>query len=159
MGSSTTVKVGRAAGSTFVPVATATPAATGLYQTSVRPTANADWTATGGGAQAVTTRVEVMPKVTLALSHLVAGTRLSETFSGAVAPAHAGKKVLVQKAVGSSWVNVASGRLDSRSRYRITWHLPYKTASYKLRTVIPTHPDHAQGTSTTATLRVVIKKG
>ena len=155
----TPVRVGRVTGSTFVPVVTATSGATGLYQTSVKPTANADWTATGGGAQAATTRVQVMPKVTLALSHLVAGTRLSETFSGAVAPAHAGKRVLVQKKVGSSWVKVASGRLDSRSRYHVTWYLPYKTATYTLRTIIPAHSDHLQGTSTTATLRVVIRKG
>ncbi len=76
-----------------------------------------------------------------------------------MAPNHRGKKVLVQKAVGRLWKTVASGRLDSRSRYRITWYLPYRTATYKLRTVIPAHADHAQGTSARATLRVVVRKG
>jgi hypothetical protein len=54
---------------------------------------------------------------------------------------------------------VASGKLDSRSRFHITWYLPYKTATYKLRAIIPAHSDHAQGTSSTGTLKVAIRKG
>jgi hypothetical protein len=154
-----TVKVGTLAGSTFKPAGSATPGATGLYQASVKPSANASWTATAGGAPAAATRVEVMPKVTMTLSHLTAGTRLSEVFGGAVAPAHAGRKVLVQKQAGSAWQTVARGKLDRRSRYRIVWYLPYKTATYKLRTVLPAHADHALGASPTATLRVKIRKG
>ena len=65
----------------------------------------------------------------------------------------------MQKAVGTKWRTVASGRLDSRSRYRILWAVPYKTATYKLRTILPAHADHTQGTSTTAKLKVVIRKG
>ena len=67
--------------------------------------------------------------------------------------------MVIQKAVGSGWRTVASGRLDSRSRYRVIWALPYKTATYKLRAVVPAHADHAEGASQTATLRVVIRKG
>lgn len=100
-----------------------------------------------------------MPRVTLALSHLKAGTRLRETFSGSVTPNHRGQRVLIQKAVGAGWRTVASGRLSSRSRYQVTWALPYKTATYKLRAVVPAHSDHAEGASPNATLRVVIRKG
>ena len=103
--------------------------------------------------------IRVMPRVTLALSHLKAGTVLTEIFTGGVAPAHDGQRVLIQKAVGSGWRTVASGRLDGSSRYRISWRLPYRTATYKLRAVIPAHADHAQGTSVTGTLKVVVREG
>ena len=67
--------------------------------------------------------------------------------------------MLIQKAVGSGWRTVASGRLDSRSRYRVVWAVPFKTASYKLRVILPAHADHAEGDSPTASLKVVIRKG
>jgi hypothetical protein len=131
----------------------------GYYGVTLKPKASATWTAstTQGPSQGI--RIEVAPRVTMTLSHLKASTRLSEIISGSVSPNHKGKKVLVQKAVGKSWKTVASGRLDSRSRYKVTWYLPYKTATYKLRVVLPAHGDHAQGTSPTGTLRVKIRRG
>jgi hypothetical protein len=140
--------------------ATDTTDAHGYYEVSLKPKANAVWTAVASGAAREEQRIRVMPKVTLSLSHLKpAGTRLVEVFSGSVAPRHKGTRMLVQKAVGSKWRTVASGRLDSRSRYRISWRLPYRTATYKIRVVIPAHADHAEGASSPATLRVVVKKG
>ena len=134
-------------------------AADGYYSVTLAPKASATWTASTAKGQSQSVRIEVQPKVTMTLSHLKASTRLSEILSGSVTPNHAGKKVLAQKAVGKSWKTVASGKLDSRSRYRITWYLPYKTATYKLRVVLPAHADHAQGTSPTGTLRVKIRRG
>jgi len=132
----------------------------GFYSTTLRPGSNASWDATAAGASSAQIVIRVVPRVALALSHpKPRGTRLKEIFSGSVKPAHAGKRVRVQKAVGSGWRTVASGRLDSRSRYRVVWTLPYRTAKYKLRTVLPAHADHALGASPTATLRVVIRKG
>jgi hypothetical protein len=157
--SSSQVLIGGVKAGAFTQETTATADGTGYYQAALRPTANATWTARAGGVQAGAVEIKVMPRVTLALSHLKAGTRLTETFSGSISPRHAGSRVLVQKAVGSGWRTVASGRLNSSSRYRVTWVLPYKTATYKLRVAILAHADHAEGVSQTATLRVVIRKG
>jgi hypothetical protein len=134
-------------------------AADGYYHATIAPKANATWTAASGGATSADELIRVKPKVTLSLSHIKAGTRLTEIFSGTVTPRHAGRRVRIQKAVGSGWRTVASGRLDSRSRFRITWVLPYRTATYKLRATLPAHTDHAEGTSPTGTLRVVVRKG
>ena len=153
------VQVRRVTGATTAAGATDATDAQGYYQTSLQPRSNATWRAVAGGAAGEEALIRVMPRVTLALSHLKAGTQLTEIFSGGVAPAHAGRRVLIQKAVGSGWRSVASGRLDGSSRYHISWRLPYRTATYKLRAMFPAHADHAQGTSITATLKVVIKKG
>ncbi len=153
------VQVRRVTGAATAAGATDTTDAQGYYQTSLQPRSNATWRAVADGAAGEEALIRVMPRVTLALSHLQAGTVLTETFAGAVTPAHDGQRVLIKKAVGSGWRTVASGRLDSRSRYRISWRLPYRTATYKLRAVFPKDADHAEGTSTTATLRVVVKKG
>jgi hypothetical protein len=139
--------------------ATLTTQADGFYDTLIAPKTNATWSATAAGASAGEIVIGVMPKLTLALSHATSSTRLTEILSGTVKPNHAGATVRIQKAVGSGWRTVASGRIDSRSRYRVTWSLPKKTASYKLRAMLPAHADHAEGASPTANLRVVIRKG
>ena len=63
----------------------------------------------------------------------------------------------MQKAVGTAWKTMARGRLDAKSRYRIVWNVPYKTATYMMRAVLPAHADHPQGTSIKAKLKVVIR--
>ena len=132
----------------------------GYYHGSIVPKANATWTATAAGVTSDGVVIRVQPRVTLALSHgKPQGTRLREIFSGAVVPSHAGAKVLIQKAVGAAWRTVASGKLDGSSHYRVAWAVPFKTASYKLRAMLPAHADHAEGDSSTANLKVVIKKG
>jgi len=155
----TVVNIGTIGGDKLGVKTTAQTRADGFYSKTVKPATNAVWSAAAGGTAADNVAIQVAPKVSLALSHLKAGTRLSEIFSGSVSPNHKGKRVLVQKAVGKSWKTVASGKLDSRSRYRVTWYLPYKTATYKLRVILPEHGDHAQGTSPTGTLRVKIRRG
>jgi hypothetical protein len=149
------VKVGTIKAGVLTPAATVQTGASGLYSATVKPVANATWSATGvaAGDQVL---VQVAPRVDLKLSHIKSGKRLTETFTGKVAPRHAGTRVLVQRAVGGVWKTVARGRLDSRSRYRITWRLPYKTAKYKLRTMLPAHADHVEGVSLTAVLKVKI---
>ncbi len=152
------VTIGMVTGGSITRVTQATTDASGFYSKSIKPTANATWTATGV-APGDRVAIKVAPKVTLALSHTTSGTRLTEIFSGSVAPRHAGSRVVIQKAVSAGWRTVASGRLNGSSRYRVTWTLPYRTATYKLRAAIPAHADHAEGASSTATLRVVVKKG
>jgi hypothetical protein len=153
-----TVRVGTLDGDRFSSRVVTTTRADGFYSATVKPAANARWTARGD-VFADLAAVQVAPRVTMSMSHLRASTRLGETFSGSVSPDHGGKKVQVQKAAGRSWKTVATGRLDSRSRYRVTWYVPYRTATYKLRTIVPAHADHAQGASPSGTLKVVVKKG
>jgi hypothetical protein len=154
------VQVGQTSGDSFTPVASAKTDASGFYRAAVTPTSNGTWTAVCGDVRGNEVAIEVAPRVTLALSHVQAAARLTEIFSGVVAPKHAGMRVLIQKAVrGGMWQMVASGRLDSRSRYRVTWNVPYKTARYRLRAILPAHPDHAQGTSMKAVLKVVVRQG
>jgi hypothetical protein len=130
----------------------------GYYSATLTPKANAVWTASSGAGVSDGVRIEVRPTVTMTMSHPKASTRLSEIFSGAVSPSHKGRSVVVQRSLGGDrWKKIASGRLDSRSRYRITWFVPRKTATYKLRVILPAHADHAQGTSRTGSLRVVVK--
>lgn len=138
---------------------TATTDDQGFYRTLVVPRFSASWGATAAGAASSPTVIRVMPKVTLALSHVMSGRRLTEIFRGTVRPAHAGRRMLVQRSTASGWRTVASGRLNRRSRYSIRWRLPYRTATYKLRAVLPAHGDHAAGASPTATVRVRIGKG
>jgi len=139
--------------------ATAKTGGDGYYHASITPKANATWTASTAGATSESIVIRVKPRVSLTLSHpKPQGTRLTEVFSGAVVPAHAGAKVLIQKAIGAAWRTVASGRLNGNSHFRVVWSVPFKTASYKLRAMLPAHADHAEGDSSTANLKVVIRK-
>ena len=128
----------------------------GLYRTTVSPRFNASWHAEAAGVSSPPVVIQVRPRVTLALSHTQSGARLTEVFSGAVAPRHAGRRVVVQRYTASGWRAVASGRLDRRSHYRIRWLMPYRSAVYRLRVLLPAHGDHADGMSQTAFVRVSV---
>lgn len=126
----------------------------GLYQTTVSPRFNASWHAEAAGVSSPPVVIRVRPRVTLTLSHTQSGVRLTEVFSGAVVPAHAGMRVFVQRYTADGWRAVASGRLDRRSHYRIRWLMPYRSAVHRLRVLLPAHRDHADGVSPTAFVRV-----
>jgi hypothetical protein len=128
----------------------------GLYETTVSPGFNALWHAEAAGVSSPPVVIRVRPRVTLKLSHTQSDGRLIEVFDGAVAPAHAGRRVFVQRSTADGWRAVASGRLDRRSRYHIRWRMPYRSAVHKLRVLIPAHDDHAYGVSPTAFVRVRI---
>ena len=133
--------------------------AQGRYQATITPRANASWAASAGEVQSDAVLIQVAPRVTLALSHSRSTSRLIEYFRGSVSPDHAGAAMVVQRSTASGWRKVASGRLDAGSRYRISWVLPQRSATYRLRVVLPAHADHAHGTSQPATLRVVVTQG
>ena len=156
-----TILIRRVTAAGTVAAASTTATAGGYFTSTIKPTANGTYVARAGGTESAGVAVKVATRVRLdALSHLKPqGTRLIEILTGAVTPRHSGQRVVIQKAVGSRWRAVTSGRIDSRSRFRVVWALPYKTATYKLRAVVPAHADHAEGASAAATLRVVIKKG
>jgi len=152
-----TVRVGQTAGGVFTEVVTVTTQTDGTYEAWAKPTVNATWTAFWGDVGGNEVAITVAPRVKLALSHLRSDKKLTEVFSGGVGPSHAGASVLVQKAVGAAWKTIARGRLDAGSHYRIVWTVPFKTATYTLRAILPAHADNAQGTSMKAKLRVVIQ--
>ncbi|MEI6451209.1 MAG: hypothetical protein WCP98_14880 [Actinomycetes bacterium] len=144
---------------------TATTDGHGFYEATIAPAATATWTATAGGpaGESIVSEsfpsLEVAPEVSLALADIKVGAGYVEIFSGAVKPAHAGSRVLVQRQSGGSWRTLASGSLDGRSRYRVSWPLPLRSATYLFRTLLPAHADHAAGVSRSARLRVVLNAG
>lgn len=131
----------------------------GFYDLAVTPAANASWEAaapdvSGGPATSGRVVIQVAPAITLALAHTGPGAHPVEVFTGAVKPAHAGARVLLQRRADGVWRTLKTARLDDASRFRILWALPTRTATYTLRVVLPTHDDHARGVSPTAVLRV-----
>jgi len=145
--------------------ATATTDGEGFYEATIAPAATAAWTAAaaGPGGEAIVSEaspsLEVAPEVSIALADIKVGAGYVEIFSGAVKPAHAGSRVLVQRQSGRSWRTLTSGSLDGRSRYRVSWPLPLRSATYLFRTLLPAHADHAAGVSRTARLQVVVNAG
>ena len=145
--------------------ATTTTDGDGFYQATIAPEATAVWTAaaTGPAGEAIVSDafrgLTVAPEVSIALANRRAGGRYVEVFSGVVKPAHAGSRVLVQRRSGGSWRTIATGSLDGRSRYRVSWPLPLRSATYLFRTLLPAHADHEAGVSRTARLRVVFNGG
>jgi hypothetical protein len=158
-GRDATVQVRRVVRGGTAPGGSDTTDSHGYYEVTLKPKASAVWTAVAGDVASERQQILVAPRVTLTLSHLKpSGTRLIEILSGSVAPRHAGTRVLIQKAVGSRWRTVASGKLDKRSRYRVAWRLSYRSATYRVRAVVPGHSDHAEGVSPVGKLRVLVRK-
>ena len=134
----------------------------GFFQKVIVPEASASWTATVAAPTPLvslpTPVIEVAPKVVLLLKGLRSGGRYYAAFGGKVAPDHAGSRVVVQlQGKGGTWKPVASGALDARSQYKLSWKVPLKTATYTFRTVLPAHADHAEGVSATAQLHLTVK--
>jgi len=153
------------AGGVTKTAATATTDGDGFYQATIAPEATVAWTAAAAGPAGETIvseaflDLQVAPDVSIALADRKLSGAYVEIFSGAVKPAHAGSRVLVQRRRGNSWRTVATGSLDDRSRYRVSWPLPLRSATYLFRTLIPAHADHAAGVSPSARLRVVLNAG
>lgn len=64
-------------------------------------------------------------------------------FSGMVAPSHAGHSVILQVLQGGAWRNATSARLDSGSRYRLTYTRKSGSGPLLFRIAYPTqHADH-----------------
>jgi len=154
-----------AAGGVTKTAATATTDDEGFYQTTIAPKVTAAWTAAASGPAGATIVSEtfrdltVAPEISIALADRKVGSGYVEIFSGAVKPAHAGSRVLVQRLSGGSWRTLAGASLDGRSRYRVSWPLPLRSATYLFRTLLPAHADHEAGVSPTARLHVVLNAG
>ena len=93
--------------------------------------------------------IRVMPRVTLALSHLKAGHTAHRDLQR---PGHAGPPRPARAHPEGRRLGLAHGRLGpARQPLPLPRQLalPYKTATYKLRAVVPAHADHAEGASPT----------
>src|SRR6266545_2835636 len=76
------------------------------------------------------------------------------TVSGGVNPYHVGQVVYLQHYIGSGrWVNVASGKLSSKSTYAFTLK-PASRGTYSYRVVKPADADHLLAVSPTRSFKV-----
>jgi hypothetical protein len=146
--------------------ATATTDGEGFYQATIAPKASGGaWTATAIGPTGepvlsdAFTGLTVAPAVSIALANRRTGRSYVEIFSGSVKPAFPGRRVLVQRLTGGSWHTLATGSLDGRSHYRVSWPLPLRSATYLFRTLFPAPAGYEAGVSRTARLRVVVNAG
>lgn len=143
----------RAVGSTsYTTVGTYTTGTDGRVTLTAKPAVNTyyrlSYTAPDAAtlsATAVTTRVDVRPKVTAALS--------GRTVSARVTPAHAGQHVYLQRLVSGVWRNVTSKPLSSTGAASFTITPPGRGTWY-YRVHKPADADHVAGASATLTLRV-----
>jgi hypothetical protein len=65
--------------------------------------------------------------------------------TGAVTPRRAiGAHVELVRLAGTRWINVASGRMTTRTSYRVNWK-PASAGTYTLRVVVPADTSYASG--------------
>jgi len=97
---------------------------------------SADGTTAGfpGLGRGVSVHVSVKDKVTLAVSKAKVHPRTVVVISGKVLPAHAGKKIVIQKRKGSgSWATWKTVTLSAASGYSAKWTAPTLKAKYSFR--------------------------
>lgn len=147
-------------GDRFVPTAkTATTAANGTWAIAVRPTANTLYHVVAQTAPPVTSpvkRVNVRPLVRLSLSDSTPRRGSLVRFSGAVAPQHDDRRVLIQRR-GSDGVfrTVVSAALNDAGSSRSTYAKRLRIRSTGVyRTKIAQHADHTNGYSPLRTVTV-----
>jgi hypothetical protein len=147
-------------GDSFVPTTrTATTAGNGTWSVSVRPTVNALFHAVALTSPTVTSpvrRVNVRPAVRLSVSDSTPARGRLVRFSGAVAPAHDGRSVLIQRR-GTDGVfrTVAKAVLRDAGTSRSTYSRRLRLRSTGVyRAKIAQHADHTNGYSARKTLTV-----
>jgi hypothetical protein len=111
----------------FSPVQTTHTTALGFYEFPRADgvvTTNRNWFVLGpNGSHSRTVHELVAASVTLSASSPTADTNHKLTFSGSVAPNHAGERVYLQSQVGlegDDWRDIAGGRVGSGSKYSIS---------------------------------------
>jgi hypothetical protein len=147
-------------GDSFVPTAqTATTAANGSWSVTVRPSVNTLYHAVAQTVPPTTSpveRVNVRPVVRLSVSDATPARGSLVRFSGAVAPQHDDRRVLIQRR-GSDGVfrTVVSTVLHDAGASRSTYsrRLPIRSTGV-YRTKIAQHGDHTNGYSALRTVTV-----
>jgi hypothetical protein len=147
-------------GDSFVPTAqTATTAGNGTWTASVRPSVNTLYHAVAQTSPSITSpvkRVNVRPLVRLSLSDATPARGSVVRFSGAVAPQHDGRRVLIQRR-GTDGVfrTVVSTLLHDAGVSRSTFSRRLRIRSTGVyRAKIAQHADHTNGYSALRTVTV-----
>ena len=137
-----------------------TTSSTGAYSFALTPKGATQFRATFEGAgdylgRLSTARtVSVAPKVTSKLSDTKVGPKKPVSFSGAVAPNLAGKKVYLQRLIGGKWKDTAKTmNLTAKSKYAFSV-ASKKTGSYTYRLRLPAYGQFVKAFSPAHTLKI-----
>ena len=143
----------------YSPAATGKAGAAGAFSFRVRPSVSTDYrvvfaaTSTQEAAQADAS-LHVRPLVTASFpgSLWLGG---SVTLRGAVAPAHPGGTVVLDRHVGGAWQQFATTTLDGASTFAYHW-TPDTFGFYRLRARMDADADHDTGVSVSE--RVIVNR-
>ena len=117
---------------------------------------NRSWFVRGPGfTHSRTVHEHVAAQVSINASSTTADTSTPVTFTGLVAPSHAGQRVFLQQQVGNSddWRTIDSGVLDGTSSYSITHRFLVPDAR-DVRTVLRTDPRNIRSESDPVTVTI-----
>jgi hypothetical protein len=103
-----------------------------------RPPVNVQYQWRQKGRRSNVVTVRVTPEINAQWT----AQRTSSTVSGQVRPAHPGYRVRLQRETGGRWKTVATGRLDSRSRFAIARPLRNRYDEYRVTLAADAH--HAE---------------
>jgi hypothetical protein len=137
---------------TWTVVGTATTAADGSYEVTVKPGMHTAYRAqyAGGGATMPSTSGPATVYVEVSVSLTVSDTTVSEgttvLFTGKALPNLKHKPVRLERKVGGSWETVFSDELKKNSRYKFFWESD-EVGSSRWRVVVPGNDDLFKGTS------------
>ncbi|HEY5169180.1 MAG TPA: L,D-transpeptidase [Thermoleophilia bacterium] len=143
----------------YSPAAFGKAGADGAFSFRVKPSVSTDYrvlfavTSTQEAAQADVS-VQVGPLVTASFpaSRWLGG---SVTLRGAVAPAHPGGTVVIQRLVAGAWQPLTTVTLGADSRFALSWK-PDTFGFYRLRAEMDADADHVAGAS--ASGRVIVNR-
>jgi len=138
---------------TWQDVTTTTTGSDGGYAFSVEPPTNREFQVrydSGNtdylGATSAMAAATVRQRVAGWLSDATVASGTTVRFRGAVAPNHAGQRILLQRRYDGSWHTIARTTLNSDSRYAFPVRRD-RAGTYVYRTSTPGHLDHATGIS------------
>ena len=132
---------------TWVLAGTATSSATGALSVTHKSSFGLTYRWQYAGTTSVvgttggTVAVNVLPAITATMSPTSLKLGASAKLTGTVAPAHAGKKVALQRLVGTSWSNVTTATLSSTSAYTFTIK-PTAKGTYQYRVYMVADTEH-----------------
>jgi hypothetical protein len=134
----------------YSPAASGKAGADGSFSFGVKPSVSTDYrvvfaaTSTQEAAQAdVGLRVQPLVTASFPVSLWLGG---SVTLRGAVAPAHPGGTVVIDRRVGGAWQPLVSTTLDAASSFACRW-TPDTFGFYRLRVRMDADADHDAGVS------------
>ena len=142
----------------FHPIAATRTDRSGSYSMSVGLDGNRWWYVTTHGFRSRTVHQRVQALITLTPSENRAAPGDQVTFTGTVAPSHAGQQVALQLLGATGWQTVAQGPLDQTSAFSINYAFASE-ADYMLRLYLPwgAHNINSYSPAVTVTVRGIFK--